>query len=1201
MVFSIFAILDVQAIPNPGANFCVNEGNFYELRFDDNGNEYGVCVSADGEEIGVWEFYKINEKDNKISENVLGKESPITGIEKDSLNRIAPIDKMNDFRAHSLSAIVESYNTDFSWRNYEGKNWLSPVKDQGICGSCWAFSTTGITEAKANIELNDNDYNIDLSEQDMISCSDAGDCNGGYESDALLYMKNTGIVRESCFGYTAINSECSKCANWNNELVKIDYSNIPANANSIKETINNQGPVTAYMVVCLDFNFYGGGVYSHYGDVYWDLSCWHFGEDLNLYPNIHSISIVGYSDTEQYWIGKNSWGTGWGDGGYFKIAYSQSIYDSASWWDKVINDPLGDPRVFFLDNSYVVTMTDIDNDGVRDSTDNCPLIYNPDQTDTDLDSQGNICDTDDDNDGIPDVSDDCPLISGIIEYDGCPDVYPPNITIFSPLNNKWYKTNDVLVNVDVGEIAKWIKTSLDLLEQTVCYDCKYLLYNLIDLEEGSHIFTAQTSDYWNNTNNKTIEFFVDTISPVVTITSPLNNTTVTGVVGIGATIDETNKNLTSVRIDELEFQTTLPYSWKTGYALYDDFSGTTLNSSKWNETTDSNFPDEYYLNTTEEAYHVSQITPNSPGTALHSVMTKNITDEVVEYDIYYMSGSGNHLHNIHFAPYGYSWYSGNYYIGYWNYPGDWGNQTGKYHISIDFDSYLEKADISIERPDGTYWNGDADLSFTSPPYYLLLQTSTGHDGIMHFDYDNFYTALGTDVISEINVSHIDKAGNIGYDSVVVNVDYCVPNWTKINTTCNTIDEKTEYYLDMNNCYAQTRLDSDLEGRAENATYFCDYCTPNWEEINTSCSENSTLIGYYVDSNSCYDQTGLTSDLDGKPQDNIHLCDYNYTFEIILNITSNETAIIDAKNLTNSELEINTNFSINNTNIYITEYEVNPSNNTVFGLTSLDKYIDITVSEELQENLIWILIKLYYTDDEIEASGIDESTLKMYNWNETSQEWEECPNSGVNTEENYVWANMTHFSLYGSYGELLPYCGDGSCNNGEGCSSCSADCGECPPPAPPGGGGGGNPTFFTTPATCTEDWSCTGWSDCVDRKQSRTCTDSNDCGTTENKPSETQSCDIAVEKEEPVTKVCDSGERKCSENDIIECNSEGSGWDIVQTCEHGCSDNECNEISEGTGPPTGLMIGTEATVVSGILIIVVVLGGFYLFKIRKPKE
>jgi len=85
-----------------------------------------------------------------------------------------------------------------------------------------------------------------------------------------------------------------------------------------------------------------------------------------------------------------------------------------------------------------------------------------------------------------------------------------------------------------------------------------------------------------------------------------------------------------------------------------------------------------------------------------------------------------------------------------------------------------------------------------------------------------------------------------------------------------------------------------------------------------------------------------------------------------------------------------------------------------------------------------------------------------------------------------------------------YCGDGICNNGETCSSCSQDCGSC---QGGGSGGGGSPSSLSTSLTCVESWQCSEWNTCKGGKQTRTCTDSNSCGTTNLKPSLERECTV----------------------------------------------------------------------------------------------
>jgi C1A family cysteine protease len=198
------------------------------------------------------------------------------------------------------------------WRN-NGGNFVTPVKNQGRCGSCWAFATTAALESYTLIQNHTPNTNLDLSEQVLISCGGAGSCNGGYISTASDFIRYTGLPLESCYPYTATNGYCANaCPNWQSSTYKIGKwqwvtTGQPA-LDAIKNALFTYGPLVTTMTVYTDFYYYSGGIYSYTG---------------GGYQGGHAVTIVGYNDSGQYFIVKNSWGTGWGESGYFKIAYSE--------------------------------------------------------------------------------------------------------------------------------------------------------------------------------------------------------------------------------------------------------------------------------------------------------------------------------------------------------------------------------------------------------------------------------------------------------------------------------------------------------------------------------------------------------------------------------------------------------------------------------------------------------------------------------------------------------------------------------------------------------------------------------------------------------------------------------------------------------------------------------------------------------------
>ena len=214
-----------------------------------------------------------------------------------------------------------SFPSYFDWRNKDGENWMTSVKNQGSCGSCWAFSAVGTVEAAFNIYNNNPNLDLDLSEQQLVSndgvCCDrnsppyCGDCRGGCPRCALQYIRDTGITDEACFPYMASNVTCNLCGDWEERKYHIlDYFKVTPNiTETYKQALIDYGPLSVAI--------YSGDVFYYYVEgIYEELESINFTDLKN-----HAVVLVGWNDAGSYWIIKNSYGTIWGEEGYFKIAY----------------------------------------------------------------------------------------------------------------------------------------------------------------------------------------------------------------------------------------------------------------------------------------------------------------------------------------------------------------------------------------------------------------------------------------------------------------------------------------------------------------------------------------------------------------------------------------------------------------------------------------------------------------------------------------------------------------------------------------------------------------------------------------------------------------------------------------------------------------------------------------------------------------
>jgi hypothetical protein len=202
--------------------------------------------------------------------------------------------------------------------DWEGANCELEVRNQGNCGSCWAFATTNMLSSRCCLMTSDHGW---LAPQELVSCDKKSQgCGGGWCTWALDYVKSVhGMVPEKCYPYLARNNPCpTKCvdgSDWKKAHVCdcVGAYKIINTEALIKAGLAT-GPVTLAFGVCRSFMNYKNGYYK----------C-----DCNgQYVGLHAVTGVGFGNTPApenkcYYKVKNSWGTGWGIQGYFMIYCDQ--------------------------------------------------------------------------------------------------------------------------------------------------------------------------------------------------------------------------------------------------------------------------------------------------------------------------------------------------------------------------------------------------------------------------------------------------------------------------------------------------------------------------------------------------------------------------------------------------------------------------------------------------------------------------------------------------------------------------------------------------------------------------------------------------------------------------------------------------------------------------------------------------------------
>jgi cathepsin H len=235
-----------------------------------------------------------------------------TGMTFKELEGSAIMVGQNCSATNGVSALgLTNVPTSHDWRE---KGIVSPVKNQGHCGSCWTFSTTGAVES--HWALHKKTTPPDLSEQQLVDC--AGDfnnhgCSGGLPSQAFEYIKWAGgIEGERNYPYKGVDDTCHFQKKDVDARLPFGSVNITeADETALLEAAFTAGPVSVAFQVTKDFSSYKGGVYV-------GTTCKSGPETVN-----HAVLAVGFGHDAttnlDYWIVKNSWSAAWGEEGYFRI------------------------------------------------------------------------------------------------------------------------------------------------------------------------------------------------------------------------------------------------------------------------------------------------------------------------------------------------------------------------------------------------------------------------------------------------------------------------------------------------------------------------------------------------------------------------------------------------------------------------------------------------------------------------------------------------------------------------------------------------------------------------------------------------------------------------------------------------------------------------------------------------------------------
>jgi len=273
-------------------------------------SKYQEWQTAFGSNGGEEEF-EVFQSNLRLIEQMQADDSSATYSHMTPFANIRPEDfkKRNGYRATvgatqapllDTSSLASSYD----WRDHGAVN---AVKDQGQCGSCWAFSTVANIEGVGQVETGKL---LDLSEQQLVDCdtADSG-CNGGLPSNAFQYMidQGMGLEGESAYPYKAADSTCTDSKSQEKAFITA-WHQISTDETQIAASLQQYGPLSIG-INANTFQFYTGGVANPSSFL------------CNPSALDHGVAIVGFGTDsgKDYWTIRNSWGASWGEAGYIRM------------------------------------------------------------------------------------------------------------------------------------------------------------------------------------------------------------------------------------------------------------------------------------------------------------------------------------------------------------------------------------------------------------------------------------------------------------------------------------------------------------------------------------------------------------------------------------------------------------------------------------------------------------------------------------------------------------------------------------------------------------------------------------------------------------------------------------------------------------------------------------------------------------------